>query len=65
MTHTQKTATTPPPSSPGRARSLPTATMTAPAKGLFATRDGRLGLLSMLALVFQGTALSLVLRYSR
>jgi hypothetical protein len=39
--------------------------MTAPAKGLFATRDGRLGLLSMLALVFQGTALSLVLRYSR
>ena len=37
--------------------------MTAPA--LFATRDGRLGLLSMLALVFQGTALSLVLRYSR
>jgi len=37
--------------------------MTAPA--LFTTRDGRLGLLSMLMLVFQGTALSLVLRYSR
>lgn len=29
------------------------------------SREGRLGVLSMVLLIFQGTALSLVLRYSR
>ena len=33
--------------------------------GFMHTRDGRMAVLSMLLLVFQGTALSLILRYSR
>lgn len=35
------------------------------AGGLLSSRHGRLGFLSMGLLVFQGTALSLTLRYSR
>ena len=35
------------------------------ALGFLRSREGRLGVLSMVLLVFQGTALSLILRYSR
>ena len=35
------------------------------AGGMLSSRHGRLGFLSMGLLVFQGTALSLTLRYSR